>query len=209
MNKKDFLWILVLILCIALVLSPFFKTITKSHAYLAGFIKFFLLATMGEILALRIRNKKYVIPPYLPIRALIWGVIGLAIVPVFGIFYSGVGLTFCISRIKFFHAILTSIIMNYTFGVVMMAFHNVTDKYLELKAEGLKPDTMAAVNAVDWTRFINFVVFTTIPMFWVPAHTITFLLPQQFRVFAAALLSIFLGLILAFSANKGERINEK
>ncbi len=209
MNKKDFLWIIVLILCIALVLSPFFQTLTKTYAYIAGFVKFFLLATMGELLALRIRNKKYILPKYLFARALIWGMIGFFIVPIFGVFYSGVGLTFCITRIKFFHALLTSIIMNYTFGITMMAFHNVTDKYLELKAKGLQPTTMDAVNGVDWPRFINFVVFTTIPMFWVPAHTVTFLLPAHFRVFAAALLSIFLGLILAFSATKGEKVDEK
>ncbi len=208
MNKKDFLWILLLVLFIAFILSPFFKDMTKPYPYVAGFVKFFLLATMGEILALRIKNKKYIIPPYLLVRAIIWGIIGFFIVPIFGVFYTGVGLTFCISRINFFHALLTSIIMNFTFGIAMMAFHNVTDKYLELRAEGKKPSTMDAVQGVDWPKFIDFVVFTTIPMFWVPAHTITFLLPPQFRVFAAALLSIFLGLILAFSSIRGEQKHE-
>ncbi len=208
MNKKDFIWIIVLALCIVLILSPVFKSLTKAQPYLAGFIKFFLLATMGEILALRIKNKKYVVPSYLLIRALIWGVIGFFVVLAFGVFYSGVGLSFCITRIKFFHALLTSIVMNFTFGIVMMASHNITDKYLELRSEGKKPNTMDAVNAVDWPKFIDFVVFTTIPMFWIPAHTVTFMLPPQFRVFAAALLSILLGLILAFASNRGEKVNE-
>jgi len=42
----------------------------------------------------------------------------------------------------------------------------------------------------------------TIPMFWIPAHTITFLLPSEFRVLAAAFLSIALGAILAFAKKK-------
>jgi hypothetical protein len=51
---------------------------------------------------------------------------------------------------------------------------------------------------VQW----NFVFKKTIPLFWFPAHTITFLLPSQFQVLFAALLGVALGVILAIANNK-------
>ena len=49
---------------------------------------------------------------------------------------------------------------------------------------------------------MTFVVGKTIPFFWIPAHTVTFLLPPEYRVFVAALLSIALGLILALASSR-------
>jgi hypothetical protein len=50
----------------------------------------------------------------------------------------------------------------------------------------------------------------TIPIFWIPAHTITFLLPSEYRVLSAAFLSIALGTILAFAKKSDSlKINEK
>jgi hypothetical protein len=51
---------------------------------------------------------------------------------------------------------------------------------------------------VQW----NFVLKKTIPFFWIPAHTITFLMPADFRVLFAALLGIVLGVILAVANMK-------
>jgi len=47
--------------------------------------------------------------------------------------------------------------------------------------------------------FCDFVLLKTIPLFWIPAHTAVFLLPAEFRVVAAAFLSVALGGILAFA----------
>jgi len=40
----------------------------------------------------------------------------------------------------------------------------------------------------------------TIILFWVPAQTVNFLMPEQFRVLIAAIYGIILGIILAFAA---------
>lgn len=48
----------------------------------------------------------------------------------------------------------------------------------------------------------------TCPYFWIPAHTIVFLLPNQYRVLVSAFLSIALGLLLAI-AKKGKQIPEE
>jgi len=58
------------------------------------------------------------------------------------------------------------------------------------------------VKRIDWDGFISFVLVKTIPIFWIPAHTITFLLPSEYRVLWAAFLSIALGAILAFAKKK-------
>ena len=58
---------------------------------------------------------------------------------------------------------------------------------------------------LNWDLMWNFVFKKTIPFFWIPAHTITFLLPTDFQVLFAAALGIALGTILAVA----ELFNEK
>jgi hypothetical protein len=53
------------------------------------------------------------------------------------------------------------------------------------------------ITKLDWKVQWNFIFKKTIPFFWIPAHTITFLLPPEFRVLFAALLGIALGIILS------------
>jgi hypothetical protein len=45
----------------------------------------------------------------------------------------------------------------------------------------------------------------TIPLFWIPAHTITFSLPPEYRVLMASFLSIALGGILAFAKRRSPK----
>ena len=47
---------------------------------------------------------------------------------------------------------------------------------------------------------MEFVFKKTIPFFWYPAHTITFLLPGEMRVLFAAILGVVLGVLLAIAA---------
>ena len=99
-------------------------------------------------------------------------------------------------------AFLTSVIMNLTFGIVFMAMHRISDTYIEMRFNQMKPTLKEIIQVIDWDIFITFVVLKTIPYFWIPAHTITFSLPSYYRVVAAAYLSIILGVILAYSKSK-------
>ena len=65
---------------------------------------------------------------------------------------------------------------------------------------GVSPSVVLA--RIDWQGFIGFVVLKTVPFFWIPAHTVTFLLPPEYRVLVAASLSIALGAILAYAKRK-------
>ena len=185
-----------------------FKTLSSNHPYIMGFVKFALLATVGEVLALRIRKKAWALPVYVAARIVIWGLIGVAITFMMKLYTQGV-LGMMEKKLlpapeegfwrELLRAFYTAALMNLTFGPVFMAFHKCTDKYLELRAAGeKKPGLRGVVSGIDFYGFISFTVLKTIPFFWIPAHTLTFLLPAEYQVIMAAALSIALGIILSF-----------
>lgn len=216
MKKGDVIWTATLIGIIAFLLSPtthkVFVSFTTDYPYIAGFLKFAILATMGDLLAYRMVTSEWKIRKGFLFRMFIWGFLGMAIVLVFTIF--GAGITAAMEKgvlpgvgctIAF--AFFTSAIMNLTFAPTMMGFHRLTDTYADLKfIEGRKNLKLDQVSdEIDWNNFISFVVLKTIPAFWIPAHTITFLLPPEYRVLMAAFLSIALGAILSFAKAKNNQ----
>lgn len=210
MIKQDFLWILALLLVLFLMLSPFtadtFTELNAEHPYLLGFLKFFILASMGELLAIRLKLGHYQKPPYFLLRMIIWGLVGIMIVFFFGMLPVGISSMMEQGMLPgkpggFLQAFFISSIMNLSFGIAFMATHRISDAYLDQLSQGTK-SIHQAIGAVDWNHFFSFVVLKTIPLFWIPAHTITFLIPPLYRVIVAAMLSIALGLILAFAKNK-------
>ena len=95
--------------------------------------------------------------------------------------------------------------MNCFFAPMFMTLHKVTDTHILACGGKLSSlvtpikfgETLASLNwKVQW----SFVFKRTIPLFWIPAHTITFLLPADYQVLFAALLSVFLGLFLSIAA---------
>ncbi|MGF7060396.1 hypothetical protein [Brassicibacter mesophilus] len=213
MKKGDIIWGLVLALFVLIIVMPvthdIFVKLTTEHPYIGGFIKFFILATMGELLAIRIAKGNWNIPCGVVYRAAIWGFLGMVITLIFSVFANGT-MTALENRMlpgkgsKLAFAFFTSAIMNSTFAPTMMAFHRVTDTYIDLKYESKnqKVSISDITSRIDWNGFVSFVVMKTIPFFWIPAHTVTFLLPPEYRVLAAALLSVALGGILAFAKKK-------
>lgn len=199
-----------------------YKNFNAEHGMLMSFIKFAILSTLGEVIGYRIKNKAY--PHhnfgFLP-RAVVWGFLGLSIKMSFVIFATGtpaflsylgvngaaelmqgsltatkIGIAFCISTA-----------MNTIFAPVMMTLHKITDMHIASQQGQLKalysPIAFRQhfVN-LDWATQWGFVFKKTIPFFWIPAHTITFLLPQDMQVLFAALLGIALGVILALAGKK-------
>lgn len=180
----------------------------NANPYAGGFIKFALLATMGELLVGRIVKKSWAIPPAFAARVLIWGFLGMIITLIFKVFSGGVSAAIQSGLLPFGEsaiatAFFVSALMNLTFAPTMMAFHRFTDAYLDIRfGERKKPTLPELVQKMDFVTFIGFVIKKTIPLFWIPAHTITFLLPPEFRVVVAAYLSIALGLLLAIAKSK-------
>jgi hypothetical protein len=186
---------------------------TSAHPYLLGFAKFAVLATMGELLSIRIIDGAWNRPRGVVLKAVTWGLIGMLIVLMFAVFAGGVAAAESTGVLprgngvasKFLTAFLISAIMNVTFAPVFMAAHRISDTYIDLRAGGTRPRLDDVLLAIDWKGFFKFVLLTTIPAFWIPAHTLTFLLPPNYRVLAAAFLSIALGTILSFAKRRTVR----
>lgn len=212
MKKGDLIWALVLAAIAAFMIVPVtnavFMAATTAHPYIGGFFKFAVLATMGELLAIRIVRGQWHKPAGILWRALIWGFLGVVITLMFQIFAAGVTAAISSGYLpgqenKLAFAFQVSAIMNLTFAPTFMAFHRFTDTWIDLKYETKrKPTVTEIVHKIDWNGFVKFVMIKTLPLFWIPAHTITFMLPPEYRVLMAAFLSIALGAILSFAKKK-------
>lgn len=210
----DVLWLALLLIITAFLVLPQAQTefiqLTSNYPYGMGFIKFAFLATMGEWLALRLAHRTWQRPVGMAYKVLVWGLIGVLITFMFS-FYS-VGVAAMMERVNFFDgngifsllipAFLTSLIMNLTFGIVFMGIHRMSDTYIEMRVDHETPSLKELIESIDWDAFISFIVFKTIPLFWIPAHTLTFMLFPAYRVVVAAYLSIVLGVILVYSNKK-------
>ena len=186
-----------------------FEKLSATHPYIMGFIKFALLATSGELISIKMASGKFSKPAYLIARIVIWGLIGVWITYMMKILFLGSGAMMAAGLLpggklavntvgyKLIRAFATAATMNLTFGPTFMAVHKCSDTYLALRAQNGKGVKLSEViDAVDWKRFVSFTIFKTVPIFWIPAHTLTFLLPSEYQVMLAALLSIALGIIL-------------
>lgn len=187
-----------------------------------SFIKFALLSTLGEMLGARISRGRYCPPGFgvLP-KMIVWGVLGMGISMAMIIFSNGVpafleymgyrdaGLDFAGSLTwgKVLVAFCISVAMNSIFAPVFMTLHKITDIHIgdnngSLRAL-IRPIPMAEVfSRIDWNAQWGFVFKKTIPLFWFPAHTVTFLLPAGARPLFAALLGVVLGVLLAVSGKR-------
>lgn len=214
MKRGDILWGGLLLCISAFLIIPktheIFLNATTYHPYITGFIKFSIMATMGECLSLRIGVGKWNKTEGMLYKAFVWGIVGMLTVLMFNLYSNGVSgavkAHLLFSGAGFFGALLNafliSALMNLTFSPVFMAAHRVSDTFIESRSKGRKITINEIITKTDWPGFINFVVGKTILFFWIPAHTITFMLPPVYRIIVAAYLSIALGIILTFAKRK-------
>jgi hypothetical protein len=187
-----------------------FIQVTNAHPYVMGFVKFAILASMGEMLTLRIISGEWRKPVGLYYKAFIWGLVGISIVLMFGLFSEGVygivqkGLLPDAPGFagRFLKAFYIGTFLNLTFGPAFMAVHRISDTWIDQRAEGQRPTLGGVVGLIDWPEFLRFVVGKTIPFFWIPVQTLNFMLPPHYRIIVAAYLSIALGLILAYARRR-------
>ena len=198
-----------------------FLTTTTNHGLMMSFFKFAILGTFGEMLALRIREGVYIKKGFglLP-KLLIWGVLGVVIASAMTIFKTGTvklldggfhlngkadeWFAGDLSWGKFFVALCVSVLMNTLFAPVFMTFHKITDIHIAETGGTLKGFFSTPLNIrekmsqkINWDVQYGFVFAKTIPLFWYPMHTITFLLPGTLQVLFAAFLGVALGVILS------------
>jgi len=166
LKKGDFFWLFNLTVFVVILIIPvthkMFVKFTTEHAYLGGFIKFFLLATMGELLAIRIVTGDWNIPKGLLYRAFVWGLLGMAIVLIFSVFAAGIASALANGFLpggnsQFAFAFFVSFIMNLSFAPTMMAFHRITDTFIDLKYENKKGKVTLSevIKRIDWDVFVS------------------------------------------------------
>ena len=191
-----------------------------SHGIAMSFVKFAVLATFGEMLTLRLSEGVYVKPGFglLP-KAFVWGLLGIAIKAVFVVFAAGVPAllkylafdltpgTAGITADRVIGAFSISLVMNLVFSPVLMVVHKMTDLHIAATNGAVSGfftpmDCAGILKKINWDVMWHFVFKKTIPFFWLPAHTITFLLPAEMRIGFAALLGVALGGILAIAGRK-------
>lgn len=203
----------------------FYVDFNKAHGMITSFVKFAILATIGEVIGLRLRTGNYyqsgfgIVP-----RAIVWGFLGLTIKLAFVIFATGtpIFLTYLgvegaadvmkggFTLKKLLVAFSISAALNLIYAPVMMTLHKITDIHIVDNGGTLfgllRPIQFSNIfQKMDWGVQWNFVFKKTIPFFWIPAHTITFLLPSDFQVLFAAVLGIVLGVLLAIASLKSSK----
>lgn len=230
MKKQDWYFIL----GVTILLLPFFvcqplqdwyHAFNASHGMVMSFLKFGILSTLGEMIGLRISSGVYSRKGFgiMP-RMIVWGVLGVGINIAMIIFSNGTPVVLqylgmqdapeimqgALSWKKVGVAFAVSLSMNTFFAPVFMTLHKITDTHILAHGGTLRgfftPIKMREIMmGLNWSVLWGFVFKKTIPLFWYPAHTITFLLPGNMRVLFAALLGVILGILLAIGARKGEK----
>lgn len=227
MKLKDLLFALAgICLFIPFFLFPrlldFYREFNSGHALLMSFIKFAILATMGEVIGLRIKTGEYNQPGFgiLP-RAIVWGFLGMTVKIAFVIFGTGapafleiMGLNNAseiikggLSPAKVLVSFTISASLNLFYAPVLMTFHKITDIHITRNGGTLRglftPIKFSEIfPAINWEVQWDFVFKKTIPLFWIPMQTINFLLPTQYQILVAALLGIVLGVLMAVASQK-------
>ena len=227
MKQKDLFFLLIVValflpFALSETLYQGYQSFNAAHGMVMSFIKFAILSTMGELLGLRISTSNYFRKGFgvLP-RAVVWGIFGMGINMAFVVFSTGVPAFAAYLGVEHPQAIMASglswgkaglalaisVTMNTIFAPVFMTLHKITDTHILATGGTLRglftPIPMGDImQGMNWRVQWGFVFKKTIPFFWYPAHTITFLLPEESRVLFAALLGVALGVILAVAARK-------
>jgi hypothetical protein len=165
----------------------------KTFPIISAMIQFAILGTLGDVVSFWIIKKRIVLPYKLNIvffKMLEWAFLAVLIKYAFVGFngfveslithnylpnLNGLGKSFAIS---------TS--MNLQFGPLLVLLHRLLDNLI------------ARQN--NWKNIDK--GFYSLLWFWIPAHTITFILPKEFQIGLAALWSLALGIILGFYNRK-------
>ena len=228
MKRQDLYFAIVMLaIFLPFFLSPelyaWYKSFNAAHAMIMAFLKFGILATLGEMLGCRISTGDYTTPTFgvLP-RMVVWGLLGIVISMAMTVFSNGIpafissmGGENLVAAFKadgfawgkLIVALSISVMMNTFFAPVFMTFHKITDTHIAENGGSIKAlfrpiDMRRHIVELNWDRQWRFIFKKTIPLFWYPAHTITFMLPGEYRVLFAALLGVALGVILAIGARK-------
>jgi hypothetical protein len=177
--------------------------LVTAYPILTAMVQFALLGTAGDLIASRIAKIKTAGVPVeietpaekinyriILLKMLEWALLALFIKYAFIGYYGFVDnliLQGYLPQIEgIAKAFAISAAMNLQFGLFLVLMH----RYLDNIIEGKK----------NWKNIDK--GFYSLLWFWIPAHTITFILPKEFQIGLAAVWSLALGIILGFYRRK-------
>jgi hypothetical protein len=168
MKRGDLYWGLAFAPMLLVFLIPTTRdviiSLAEAHPYLMGFVKFAILATMGDFLGSRVATGDYVVAKGLPFHVLVWGIIGVMVTLVFPTYMGGASAAQASGLLPFAgvalgQAFFGSMIMNLTFAPVMNTFHRVSDTYINLKFDKTYTEKITfsmLIESINWPRFVIF-----------------------------------------------------
>ncbi len=166
-----------------------YAALAQAHPITSAMAQFAVLGTLGEAAAKWIRARRLYAPFGLrtaALKALVWMALAVCIKYAFTgfvAFVEGLSAHGLLPRLgPFGEAFAVSLATNLQFGPFLVITHRIMDNAIEGRSNWGGLDK--ALLSLLW--------------FWVPAHTVTFMLPADFRVGLAAVWSLALGLILGF-----------
>jgi hypothetical protein len=204
-------WIVLLAAVVVLLAVPegreWFAATTKAHPYLMGMAKFGLLGTMGELLGKKIVSGRWTLRGIrLWQRVFVWCLFGVMFTVVFPLFSAGSASLLDSGLLPgkdstLAKAFWASFFMNLIFAFPMQVSHRMSDTMIDRGRLFSVWPVVEVFRSIDWNSMFR-VAGAACIWFWIPAHTVTFLLPPEFRLMSAALLAIALGAILGLARRK-------
>jgi len=166
-----------------------YVSIVKTYPLTSAIIQFAVLGTLGDIISKWIIKRK-IFMPY-GIFTLFFKMIEWAVLAVF-IKYAFIGFHGFVDYLVsnnllpelnvFSKSLSISVSMNLQFGPFLVIMHRLLDNIVHREK--------------NWANLDK--GFLSLLWFWIPAHTITFILPKPFQIGLAAVWSVVLGIILGF-----------
>ncbi len=219
MKTKDicFMCLYCIFFCIVILLVyiGMFDYWNKEFPYIAGFFQFMIFATVGELLSTRILEGVWQINKYILYKAMVWGTSGLAVTLGFKVITTGIFNAMEDCFLPFYEnnlakAFFTSCFLNLFFAPIHAGAIRIFSSYGEEKyIKGRKMTAIESVNSIEWSEFVDFTFFKTVPFFWIPINTLVFLLPNTLQVAFAAMLSFVFGMLMTLLKIREKRKIER
>ena len=163
--------------------------LVKEYPIYSAMIQFAVLGTLGDVFS-KWMQKGHVFSPYkwyvVLLKMLEWAIIAITIkyafVGIQGFVDSLVSHNLLPELGKFGRAFTVSVAMNLQYGLFLVVFHRFLDNVIAQQKNWKNIDK--GMLSLVW--------------FWIPAHTITFMLDRPYQIGLAAVWSIVLGFILGY-----------
>ncbi|MDP2302799.1 MAG: hypothetical protein Q8N03_10305 [Ignavibacteria bacterium] len=165
----------------------------KAYPIITAMIQFAILSTLGDMISKWVIQKRIFLPftyKTVILKMLEWAFLAVCIK------YAFVGFNYFVQGLVeksllpglnyFWEAFAISATMNLQFGPFLVIMHRLLDNLIAKENNWANIDK--GMYSLLW--------------FWLPAHTITFMLPKPFQIGLAALWSVVLGLILGYYNSK-------